>query len=700
MSWQQIPFVRLLLPLVLGILAYQNFDLSPPVSGLISLFILSLSLLVLLSLKKRIGFRWVRSWGLLLFFVVLQLGWWIAYQQDERQHKQHLIYQKIDSSRSYLVCMYQNPTPKTRHLRSKVRLLGYFDQVGHFKHSIGKLLLSIQLDSAALKLSEGDTLLLNGRIHQTKAPLNPQSIDFRKIYAQEGIYHQAYIPKNQWKLLGKHQGFYYRKFFQNCQQYLLKLLKKHLRSPNEYAVAAALLLGSKTALDSSLKEAYAESGAMHVLAVSGLHVGLLMLLMNRIMGRPKKRITRRLKYILLLLFLWFFAFLTGASASVLRAATMFSFVLIGQAIHRKTSIYNTLAASAFVLLCIDTSLLQQIGFQLSYLAILGIVYLYPKINKCFYFENRIARYIWSGIAVSLAAQIAVSPLSIYYFHQFPVYFWLSGLAVGPFAALILSLGIAFFIFHSLPIIGSLIVSLLYCSLWLMNSLIFAIQTLPFAALNGFWLEHWQLMLLYAALACILLSFRFKNIKWAITAAAVFLSLGLFRLNQLYQQNHQHYLCFYHCKNNLILSTVYGRKCTLISDRKLDKPHQIRFAVQQHLWSLGVIETQHFGLTDSVRQAEMIFENGKGIIADKTVFVYGPDQVRQNAYNPLDVDYLVIHNNPKIEDIKDIERLCHYQKIIFAATNFRYNTKKWKQQCDDYKIDYVDIAQKGAFEVTL
>ena len=205
-------------------------------------------------------------------------------------------------------------------------------------------------------------------------------------------------------------------------------------------VASALLLGYRENLDKELVKSYASAGAMHVLAVSGLHVGILYLLLTRIFSFLKKvKKVKNGKFILTILivsFLWFYAIMTGLSASVMRATTMFSFIVIGnELLNRKTSIYNTLAVSAIILMIINPFIVYQVGFQLSYVAVVGIVYLQPKLNRLFYSRYKLVRGVWAITCVSLAAQIATFPLSLHYFHQFSTYFFISNLIVIPASSL-------------------------------------------------------------------------------------------------------------------------------------------------------------------------------------------------------------------------------------------------------------------------
>ena len=253
---------------------------------------------------------------------------------------------------------------------------------------------------------------------------------------------------------------------------------------------------------------------MHVLAVSGLHIGILYLLVGFLL-KPLER-TRKLKVlrgVVILLIIWGFALLTGLSPSIKRAATMFSFIVVADAFNRNTNIYNTIAASALFLLVIDPALLMSVGFQLSYLAVLSIVLLYRPIFNILPASNVVLNKIWEILSVSLAAQLAVFPLSIYYFHQFPVYFLLANLVIMPLAGLNLITGIFSVVFYKIPFVGDAFLFTTETGLSWQNGFTEILASLPNATLNYLHFSILTVVLLYVLLAVALL-FGFSKSKWS------------------------------------------------------------------------------------------------------------------------------------------------------------------------------------------
>ena len=543
-----------------------------------------------LSKKKSPDFSFVRIWGLWLTLALLQLGYLISFNHDMQNNPQHLQASESLEKNTYIATLTSPAKLTKKSMSATLEIYSVSDSNKNQRSVSGKIISYFQLDTFATKLEYGDQIIFNGQINKFNPPLNPEAFDVGKFYSSKNIYHQVYIASGHWKKIRKNQGNLLYVLIYKCRQHLLKVLRQHLFSPNEYAVASALILGSKDKLSPEIRNAYAETGAMHVLAVSGLHIGILMVILNFLLGFRSNsgKWWKKIKLIILLLTLWGFALLTGASASVLRAATMFSFIIIGQAVDRKTNIYNSLGASAFILLFINPFLLYDIGFQLSYIALVGIIYLHPKIYKLWYIENKVADWIWSGVALSVSAQIAVLPLGLYYFHQFPVFFWLSGVVVTAVAGIILGLGLFLLLFHGIPVIGLLLGYLLYACIWLMNSLIFMIQKLPGAVWEGFWLESWQVFSWYFVLISSLVFLRKRKLKWAYIPLVTLLLLLCHRVYLNYYQQNQSFLCIYHCRKNTLISCIYGKKAITFANTDIIGSPQLSYTQQRHLWSVGVI----------------------------------------------------------------------------------------------------------------
>lgn len=703
MTWQQIPFIRLLLPFLVGIGLYSccgTLDLSWTV--LMGFYAALFSVSILIHLKSNPGVSTIRTWGMLLSVLLMHLGYLISYTNDVRNSPAHLQQISNKEDLTYIASIDSPIKVNAKSIKATIKLKTQGNNSQSFQVCEGKAIVYFQLDTNSVKLEYGDLIAFQTTLKEFTPPLNPKAFDSRSYYANQNIYHQSYIPSTQWKILGHEQGNPLYQFIYKTRSSLLQVLAEHLSTPNEYAVAAALLLGAKDELNKDLRNAYADTGAMHVLAVSGLHIGILVGLLAFLLGfvRRSDKNWLRIKTLLLLSLLWGFALLTGASASVLRACTMFSFVIIGQLLNRKINIYNSLAASAFLLLCIDPLLLFQVGFQLSYFALVGIIYLHPRIYKRWYIENKLGDWIWNGVALSIAAQIATLPISLYYFHQFPVFFWLSGIVVAATASIILSLGIALLCFHAVPLLGTALGFALYGFLFLMNSLIFLIQQLPGAVWEGFWLESWQMWTWYLVLISGIYLIVTRQLKWAFVPLPLAVLLFAYQAAIDYQQVQQNQLCIYNSRKSTLISYINGHNCTTWMDSTLIGNPQIQYAQQNHLWSLGISQNEFHTLEDKVQKNSFYYQNKKGQFKDQKLSLYGQENLLVQSHTPLTVDYVLIHGNPKLKSIQQIEDVYLYKTLVFDASNSTWKIKKWIKECQELKIDFIDISTEGAWVLDL
>ena len=289
----------------------------------------------------------------------------------------------------------------------------------------------------------GDVLLLNADFSVIENKNNPGEFDVKSFWNNKNIYQIGFVGEQDFRLLEYKEPNFFKQIFLSLREKLSSQLSTML-DENVLGVANALLLGDKQLLSAETRTHFSNAGAMHVLAVSGLHVGIVLYLLMFILGRFPKIISKRTAVITAVIIIWIYAGITGFSPSVIRASFMFSMLVLAQISGRNFDAMNVLFFTAFVLLVIDPLLIYDIGFQLSYLAMIGIFSLYPAISKWFYINNKWIRKLWEGTAVGIAAQAFTVPLTLYYFHQFPNYFMLTNIGMMIFSGLLLGVGMLFF----------------------------------------------------------------------------------------------------------------------------------------------------------------------------------------------------------------------------------------------------------------
>lgn len=292
-------------------------------------------------------------------------------------------------------------------------------------------------------LLKGDVLLVNSNLNKIKNNENPGEFDAESYWSKKGIFYTAFVGEDDYKLLEHQPSNWIVNAMESCRVYLSNALSSNLKG-KELAIAQALILGDKSLLDQEVKNSFTNTGAMHVLAVSGLHIGIIMQILMVVLGYFPKVISRNKALSAVLIVMWIYAFITGMSPSVVRAVFMFSVLVIAQLFGKQYHSINALFFTGFALCLVDPFVIYDIGFQLSFLAMLGIFLLYKPIGELIYIENKWIRKVWEGTAIGFAAQLMTTPLSLYYFHQFPNYFILTNIGLMASSGLILGAGVFLF----------------------------------------------------------------------------------------------------------------------------------------------------------------------------------------------------------------------------------------------------------------
>lgn len=689
MNWREVPFARLLLPFVIGILFAIYSPWQPPLAYLsLGLLIITGLLIYLNVVKTAFRLRWM--YGLVVSIFLAWLGWQLTNLSNELNQANH--FESAITEQNVIVGTIAQMQPtSTGKARLQLRLEAIGEPEGVLLSATGNLLA--YLDSSALGvLNYGDQVSLVANITPIEPPKNPKAFDFARFMHFKNIHYQAFVRPENWRLLEQASGFNLFLIADRLRDRCVNILHKHFPSDNELAVASALILGYRDEMTEEVRNAYANTGAMHVLAVSGLHVGFIYLGLMFLLGLIKsdRKSWKIAKTILEILGIWSFALLTGASPSVLRAATMFSFIIVGRAIKRDANIYNTLAASAFFLLCFNPYYLMEVGFQLSYLAVIGIVYFQPKIYKLWYIENKIGDYIWKLTAVSLAAQISTLPVSLYYFHQFPMYFWLSGLVVVPVAVVILCGGFLLFITDFIPGWNWLLGKGLYGVVALINKAIFLIQQIPGSLLTGIWISFTVMVLIYAAILGVVIAINTRHFRWMIMGLVCFAVVGFANLVSQLHIHQQERLVIYHTPRHTAIDYFDGKALISLTDDKITEK-TLSFASQNYRWYrrgklAKLVELEESGGFE-------IYRFGKTRIA-----ILG--QVNHTASaEKIQVDYVLIRNNPHAS-LEDLLEPFDCQKIIFDASNNERNIERWRKDCKQLGIAYFDIPERGAFVLSM
>lgn len=461
--WYNMPLLRLLIPFILGILSYTPNNHYP--------FLVALSCTALLIFLIRVPLKTqLLKKGLAITGLLYMAGFAIAETHDIRNKTDWFGNQH---ARGYILKLINTPMQGT-YDKTAIARVEFVKTEEHWIPTSGILLLKFPIHSNATK----QTVL-----YTQQSPKSIPDTGSRKTYARylanQHIYHQLKLKEKEFQEL--EQPLIEETIIEKAQRSTLRILDQYFSDQTIRGLAKALLVGYRGELDKTLNSAYINTGVVHVIAISGLHLGLiyglLMLLFKPIQHIRPLRIG---SCIVVIILLWIFTIMCGATPSVVRSAIMFSFLILGKIIQAKPSTGNMLAASALVMLSINPFLLYDIGFQLSYAAVTSLLIYNKSISTIFEPENGLLKVGWSSISTSLSAQILTTPFVLFHFHQFPLIFILSNIIAIPLSSIALLLLIVLCAVTPLPGLASLLAKVAYWSMWLMNDRIIALAALPFS----------------------------------------------------------------------------------------------------------------------------------------------------------------------------------------------------------------------------
>nr|WP_299170357.1 ComEC/Rec2 family competence protein [uncultured Allomuricauda sp.] len=544
------------------------------------------------------------------------------------------------------------------------------------RKSSGKLVLSIPNDSTSIKLTVDDELFVFANAQTIKPPLNPYQFDYKDFLKKQGIYHQIQAQSEQ-LLIAKQPAKTIFGIASNLREHIILKLKGKNFGKDELSVIQALLLGQRDDISENTYNSYRDAGAIHILAVSGLHVGILLLFFQFLLT-PLEKLPKgkTLKLILIILLLWGYAVLAGLSPSIVRAVTMFTFVAYAMYLNRPTNSFNIVALSMFFILLLKPLFLFQVGFQMSYAAVLAIVWIYPKLQRFWFPDNFIVRKTWQLLSVSIAAQLGVLPISLYYFHQFPSLFFISNLLIIPFLGIILGMGVLVIVLSMVSILPDFLVAAFDNCIKLMNAVIswvakqesFVIRDIPFDSIelvSGYFL--------IISIVVFLSKPILKNTLVFLTSIIVLQTWAIYRQAQLRQKEsviltHQH--------RNTSLLYQNGDTLLLYTTDSIRNTRAVK--------DFTISERISYVSNNPLNQS--FFLNRKKLYIMDSLGIYPPTK---------HIDFLLLIQSPKI----NLERLIDsiQPKVILAdGSNYKSYILKWKQTCSKKEIPFHSTSEKGFY----
>ena len=699
--WFKYPFIRLLIPFAIGIWSAFSFNIISPERKPILIMLIFLSLLmgVLIStsiLIKNYSLRWVFS---ALLFSYLLLSGFSFVRINDYKLKTNDISVTGNTPKYYYARLCEQPTIKEKSVKAILEVYGY-EENKDIKSIDSKVIAYFEKEENSMNLKYGDCIIISTDPKAVEKPPNPEQFNYKDYLYKKGITHQVYIKRNCWLHLNHNisnpiYGFSYR-----MRDFLLMTMKNLGIDEEEHAVAAAILLGYDDSLPQELRQKYVAAGAMHILCVSGLHVGVIFMVFSYMLAfiNDRKQNQNIIKQIILLALIWFYALLAGLAPSILRATIMLSFVIIGNIINRKGIVLNSLAASAFILLCINPSNIFDIGFLLSYTAVIGIVILQKPISRIFYSKYKIINKIWEITSVTIAAQIATIPFTIYYFHQFPIYFWLSNLFMTPISSVVIIGGITMLLIFYIPYINNIIAWFVSKMIFAMNYSVTWIESLPNSIIKGLYINDLQFVILILILSGTLLLIELKNKKLLFFIMTMSCLFFIVNIDKLIKQKNQKEIVFYSINNMTAIDFINGRSHVLIADSSFfNDKSAFSYNIENYLVSKGVFFDGKMEFLNNDFNHNFVKKRKNVVTFDKKLIILsdGGYFSKERLAHRTHIDYMIIYGR-KRQSLSPLLNTYTFDNLIINKSTPHYIANKLIEEAKDLGINYHDLSKNGAF----
>ena len=696
MRWNDYPIIRLVIPFILGIISY-TLSSDYWTHSLIAIATLGF-LLILFSYFRKLylPYKYRFITGGIIYLQLFLLG--IISAQFHYPYNAENYYGKNIKNSEYIIAkVIDSPKATPRSIKLIVEIVVEISDSVR-QNTTGKSILYLRKNAEAQSLKYGDILICRNHLKLVKKPMNPYEFDYGDYLKNKGIRYSSFLRETEWKKMGESDEFSLKKGALIIRNKILKQFEENGLHEDEYAVASSLILGYRDELSDDLMNAYRSAGVMHVLCVSGMHVGIIYLIISYLLGFLKrKKWGMVLRLFIILINVWGFAIITGLSPSVTRAAVMFTFVSIGQNIGRKINIYNTLAASAFITLIFSPYSLFEIGFLLSYAAVISIAALYKPIYSIWVPYNKIINFFWQIAAVSIAAQIGTSPFLVYFFHQFPNYFLISNLVVIMAITPIFYLVLASLIFSFYPPVAQAFSFVATWIIRIMNGFITSVQSWPFAVTENIHFSLPALFLIIALVLSICLIFLKRKMVFVYASYVSIIGLLGLSIHSAISENRINQMVFFNTSGHSAVLFHQGENSLLALDSSaFYHPELIEFQTKGYIKNHGLSPKTinldsilHFDGWVSGRNNILIFNNQ--IIA----FLPHGNHIKYNK--SLKCNHLIIRDK-KTYYLPEFMSFYKSENIVLSSELWPGQADRFAKGLKEKGLDFYNLKQSQALIV--
>ncbi|MBT3208288.1 MAG: ComEC family competence protein [Bacteroidetes bacterium] len=696
---KKIPFLRLVIPFIIGIFVGIEFDLSQNI--ILILILIFFLCLIFLQFAKKINNQYSHRWifGGFLFVLFIFFGITSVNIKKSDSPKQTKPDEKLIIGKIIEPLLENKNFYKTKLEIEAIK----YDSAWIHKNQKAIIYFK-KIDSIIPKF--GSKLLISCKLNFISEPKNPHEFNYKKYLEHQQIYFQSFVSENKWQFLEKQAINPILYSSQILKNKILNIYQNHGIIDKEFAVLSAITLGYREKLDAETKQVFSASGAMHILAVSGLHIGIVYFIFSyllKFLEKFKKGII--IKSCLLIILLAYYAYLTGLSPSVIRATIMFIFIILGKLINRQSNIYNILSISAFFMLLYNPYYILNVGFQLSYVAVAGIVFIQPKLYNLVKIKYWVFQKIYALITVAIAAQIATAPIGLFYFHQFPNYFLITNILAIPLAFLIMYFAISLLAFSFSETIANFLAGILHQIVKYLNNSLNYIETLPFSVTQNISIGISELIIIYILTVFTIAFFLHKKYKYLLISLTSI--LVLFGINFVSQTNkHNKHFFVYNISGHSAINFIgYNENILFCDSALIHDSKKIDFHIKNNWIKSGLEQNSTLCIPDSqlynyhdISLQQFIIKNNASFFRfyDKQIFILNDSEILSyTAKEKLELDFVIISKNIKTS-ISDLLNLFRIKKIIFDSSINKKKLSVWTNECENLNIEYHAVSNDNFF----
>lgn len=680
--WKKVTLLRLILPMMAGII----FQWYHPIA-ITTLVIAGAALLVLylLQVNTSLTFRIVWGWltGITISLVFFCLGGLLTYTNNITNKPTWI--GKLNPDYPVLLTISEPLIKKAKSYKADAEVNGVFDGK-RWLPAQGTVLLYFLQSNQQPPLKYGSQIIIKGKLQPIKNSGNPGGFDYKSYCAFRNIYHQAFVGQADVAITATNNSGWLQAHLYMLRNWVISSLQQYISNKKEQGVAEALLIGYRNDLDKDLVQAYSNTGVVHIIAISGLHLGLIYgSLMWLLRGFNRKAGLRVLKCTIILTILWLFTLVAGAAPSIMRSAVMFTSIIVAELISRRQNILQSLALSATIMLCYNPFFLWDVGFQLSYAAVLSIVLFAQPITHWFYFKNKSLNAIWKLFAITLAAQVLTTPIVCYHFHRFPNLFFITNLLAVPLSTIILYGELLLLLLQFVAPIGWLLGKVLGGLIWFMNWFIEQINLIPFNITDDIQLSIVQTIIAYGMVVSFAywLQRRYKPSFFAGLSFTVVFAMAM-AVDRIASQR-QNRVVVYNVSRHTAIDFISGSAFYFAGDSAVQADDYLR---NFHLYYSRVLFGVQQKPMNNILMARpfYVFNNKKLLLIDK--------HLRFEQEQKVPVDIIVLAKNTPVS-ISQLYQSFDCKMWVFDASNSARKINQWKKDCDSLLLPHYSIPDQGA-----